>query len=549
MLRGGRVVTFAADGGAEAVAVRGGRIAYVGASAGAQAHVGPGTEVIDLRGRTLLPGIHDAHLHPLSGGRLLATPTLDYRRLGKRELLAEIAGFLARDAGAEPGGWLVVELWDATAMDEQPAKEDLDALGTARPILVVSLDGHIALASSRALALGGVGAATPDPPGGVIVRDAGGEPTGILLDSALDLVARRVPEPTAEEDVAALRAAHEALARHGVTSYMDASAGRTELAAVAALSDAGGMLVRPSAAITVSPELAEDPAAMLAHLEALRAEFARPGVAIRTAKLFLDGVIEHPTQTAALLEPYLVDGGAGGWVAGPSRGPTYFPQPVADRAVAALDAAGWQVHVHAIGDRATRSALDAFAHARDRNGATGNRHTIAHLELVHPDDLPRFAALGVLADLQLQWARRDPYTVDNLAPHLGPDRWRDLYPAAALEAAGATLCGGSDWPVDPLAPFAQIATAVTRGAGDGEAPLFPGQALSLRSSLAMHTRGGAFQLFQEDLTGQIAVGRAADLVAVDGDLLAAPLARVAEAEVVLTMVDGAIVHRAGSAAG
>ena len=419
MFRGGRVLTLAGDTRAEAVAVSGGRIAHVGSDAEAMALARAGTEVIELDGRMLLPGIHDAHLHPLSGGHLLTAPTLGYRRLDKPQFLEAIAGLLARSAHEEPDGWLCVELWEATAMDEQPTREDLDRLPTSRPILVISLDGHIALASSRALAIGGVGASTPDPAGGRIVRGPDGEPTGILLDTALDLVAGRLPERTAEQDATALRAAHEELVRQGVTSYMDASATAQELAALAAVAGDGPLPIRPSAAILVGPELAAEPAAMLAFLDDLRATYARPGVALRTVKLFFDGVIEHPTQTAALLEPYLVDRGAGHaprWEAGPSRGPTYFEPALADRAVAALDAAGWQVHVHAIGDRATRSALDAFAYARERNGRTGNRHTIAHLQLVHPADLDRFASLEVLANMQLQWARRDLYTVEHLEP-------------------------------------------------------------------------------------------------------------------------------------
>ena len=457
---GGRVVTMAGED-AEAVAVRDGRIAWVGAAADAAAHAGPATEVVDLAGRMLMPGIHDAHLHPLSGGVVLTRPTLDYARLDKPAFLDAMRGLIAREGDRAAGEWMAVDLWDATAMDEQPTRADLDALPTERPILVVALDGHIAVANSRALALAGVAAGTDDPPGGVITRDAGGEPTGILHDTAIALVEERMPAPGAEADADALRAAHEALVRAGVTSYMDASAFAPELAALAALSDRSGLLLRSSAALTIQPEQAEDPAAMLAHLEGLREEHGRPDVVLRTAKLFLDGVIEHPTQTAAMLEPYLVEED-GRWVPGPGRGPTYFAQPVLDRAVAALDAAGWQVHVHAIGDRAARSALDAFAHARERNGARGLRHTIAHLEVVDPADFPRFGALGVLANLQLQWAQRDPYTVDHLAPYLGAERWADLYPAAALQAAGAMLCGGSDWPVDPLRPFAQLESAVTR---------------------------------------------------------------------------------------
>ncbi len=542
---GGRVVTMAGDD-AEAVAVRDGTIAYVGSAAGAREHVGAGTEVVDLAGRMLMPGIHDAHLHPLSGGVVLTRPTLDYARLDKAAFLDAMRGLIARDDDRPADAWMAVDLWDATAMDEQPTRADLDALPTERPILVVALDGHIAVANSRALALAGVAAGTDDPPGGVITRDPGGEPTGILHDAAIALIEEQMPTPSAEQDADALRAAHEALVAAGVTSYMDASAFAPELAAVAALSDRGGLLVRCSSALTIQPEQAEDPAAMLAHLERLREEHGRPDVTLRTAKFFLDGVIEHPTQTAAMLEPYLVEED-GRWVPGPSRGPTYFEQPVLDGAVAALDAAGWQVHVHAIGDRATRSALDAFEHARDRNGASGLRHTIAHMEVVDPADIPRLGPLGVLANLQLQWAQRDPYTVDHLAPHLGAARWEDLYPAGALRAAGATLCGGSDWPVDPLRPFAQLETAVTRtsaGRHGAEEPLFPAQAITLRAALEMHTSASAFQLHQEALTGRIAPGLAADLIVLDRDLLAIPVGEIAQTGVELTMIGGRVVHRA-----
>ncbi len=543
VLAGGRVVTMAGPD-AEAVAVRDGRIAAVGSVDDIRPSIGPGTEVVDLVGRMLMPGIHDAHLHPLSGGVVLQRPTLDYRPLDKPAFLDTLRGLIGREPESAGDDWMTVDLWDATAMPEQPTRADLDALPTERPLLVVSLDGHIAVANSRALALAGVAAGTPDPAGGLILRDAAGEPTGILHDAAIALLEDEMPSPTAEQDAAALRAAHEELVRYGVTSYMDASAFEPELAAVAALSDAGGLLVRPSAAVTITPEQAEDPAAMLAHLDRMRATYARPDVTVRTAKFFLDGVIEHPTQTAAMLEPYLVPSGDGGWEPGDDRGPTYFPQPVLDRAVTALDAAGWQVHVHAIGDRATRSALDAFAAARERNGASGLRHTIAHVEVLHPDDAGRFAALDVLADLQLQWAQRDPYTVEHLLPYLGEERWRLLYPARTLAAAGALLCGGSDWPVDPLIPFKQISGAVLRGAVGGAEPLHPDEAISLRAALEMHTRSSAFQLHQEDETGRIEPGLAADLAVLDRDLLTVPAEEIEPTGVVMTLIGGRVVHRA-----
>ena len=549
VLRNGKVLTLAGGRQATAVAVSGGRIVYVGSNAGAQALVGAATEVIDAGGRMVMPGIHDGHTHPLAGGLALTKPTLDYRRLNKRQFVEAIRRLLERTRDQEPDGWLSVDLWDATAMDEQPTKEDLDGLATSRPILVISLDGHIAVANSRALEIGGVTASTPDPRGGSIRRGPGREPTGILLDDAIGLVLEKVPPLTPEQNAAALRAGHDAAVQQGVTSYLDASVGRTELAALAALSDQGALNLRPSVAITVSARRAADPAELLAFLDELRATYGRPDITIRTVKMFFDGVIEHPTQTAALLEPYRVNRGTRRnprFVRGRSRGPTYFRQAVANRAIAALDAAGWQVHVHAIGDRAVRSALDAFQHARRRNGRSDNRHTITHLELVHPDDFPRFKQLGVLASMQLQWAGRDSYTVDSLRPYIGR-RWRHTYPSGSLARAGATLCGGSDWPVDPLLPFRQIEMAVNRTADEVyegyPGPLFARQGLSLRASIAMHTRQSAFQLHQEQVSGQIREGLAADLLVLDRDLLGVPLKRVSKAKVELTMVGGRVVHR------
>jgi predicted amidohydrolase YtcJ len=205
------------------------------------------------------------------------------------------------------------------------------------------------------------------------------------------------------------------------------------------------------------------------------------------------------------------------------------------------------VHVHAIGDRAIRSALDSFEHARRRNGRTDNRHTITHLELIHPDDFKRFDRLDVLASMQLHWAERDTYTVDSLRPYIGKRRWRYVYPARSLARAGATLCGGSDWPVDPLLPFRQIEIAVNRKADEVyegyRKPLWAQEGLTLRQSLAMHTRNSAFQLHQEKTTGQLRTGFAADLIVLDRDILDAPLTRVSKTNVELTMVGGRVVHR------
>ena len=336
----------------------------------------------------------------------------------------------------------------------------------------------------------------------------------------------------------------------GITTCLHASASETELAALAALADRGPLPVRPHVALTVEAEEAADPATMLARVADLRSTYARPGVEIDNLKLFFDGVIEYPTQTAALLKPYRVNKGTKDdprWVRGKDRGPTYWKPGVAGPAVAAADAAGWQVHVHAIGDRAVRSALDAFEGAIAANGRTDDRHTITHLELVDPKDFPRFGKLGVLASMQMQWAERDSYTVERLRDYLGRKRWRNTYPAGSLRKAGALLCGGSDWPVDPLLPFRQIEMAVNRTADEVYAgdpkPLFRGQGIKLRAvARDAHPKLGLSAASRGPERPAVP-GLAADLVVADRDLLDVPLRKVSKAKALLTMVDGRIVHR------
>ena len=534
---------------ASAVAVRNGRIVYVGTDNGAREHAGIGTEVVNLKGRMVMPGIHDGHMHPLSGGRFLTNPSLNYAQLTLAQFLKRMANLLDRSSELEPDTWLSVGQWDAIAMATLPDRHDLDGLDTQRPIFVRSLDGHIALVNTRALDLAGITDDTPDPPDGEIDRDGNGHATGLLYDGAIGLVSSLIPPPTVAQNTASLKAAFRSMAKLGITSYLDASAGSDQLAALAAISDAGELSVRPSVALFVDASDLPDPASVLEQLDDLRASFARPDVTVNTVKLFLDGVIEYPTQTAAMIDPYRVNTGTAAhphWEPGDSVGPTYFPPGVLNPGLAALDAAGWQVHMHAIGDRAVRSGLDAIEFARDQNGDLDGRHTIAHIEAIHYEEYKRFRQLNAMACLQMQWAERDSYTMKKLKPYIGPSRWSRLYAAGSLEAAGARLCGGSDWPVDPLLPFRQIEMAVNRTADEiykgGDEPLNPTQSISLRSSIEMHTRNAAFQLHQAAATGAIARGRRADLVVIDRNLFDVKLTEVSTTKVLMTMVDGQIVH-------
>ncbi|MBM3666984.1 MAG: amidohydrolase [Actinobacteria bacterium] len=529
---------------ATAVAVRDGEIVLAGDAAEAKDLTGPATELIDAGGRTLMPGIHDGHVHALDGGRLLSAANLRGERLDLDGFLDALADMLERDGSGDPDAWLNVYGWEPLSMARSPTRDDLDRLPTKRPILVNDGSAHTSVANSRALELSAVGASAPDPEGGRLGRREDGEPDGVLWDEAIVLVSKQIPAASGEENRRALRAAHELMARRGITSYLDVWTRGPDLEAHSMLHDSGEMLVRPAISLAVTPESAPETEEMLAGLDRLRAEHGRPGIGARTAKMFLDGVIEHPAHTAAMLEPYLDESGT----PTADRGPTYFSQELTDRTVAALDAAGWQVHMHAIGDRAVRSGLDAVQSARERNGPGDRRHTIAHVQLVDPADFGRFAQLEVLPSIQAQWARWDLYTVEALRPYMGDERWRNTYPFARLQRAGARLCGGSDWPVDDeLRPFHQIATAVTRTASEDlpaqPQPLFAEEAITMEESLVAHTAGSAFQMHQEGSSGTLREGMRADLIVLDRDPLGFPPDQVHGTEVLLTAVGGEVVHR------
>jgi predicted amidohydrolase YtcJ len=554
VLTGGPVYTV--DRGrsvAQAVAIVGDRIAFVGSVDDVAGLIGPTTEVIQLEGRMVMPGIHDGHIHPLGGGQTLTACSLGYEPLTLDQMRDVIAACLAEEGDLEPDTWLEVGEWDYVAIKPPgtvPSKADLDVLDTARPIIVYALDGHVALANSRALTIAGVSSETPDPPDGEVVRDAAGEPTGLLLDGAIGLVTGSIPDPTLEQNAASLRAGLREMNRQGITSFLDASVGGSTLAAHGFLRDAGELTARSTTALFVSPEELADPAATLDRISSLRERYHGAGLSVSAVKLFFDGVMEHPTQTAALLRPYRVNTGTRAhphWEPGDDRGPTYFPRDLGVPGVTALDAAGWQVHVHAIGDRAVRSALDCFEAAKATNGTAGRRHTIAHLELVDPSDFGRFRALGVVPVMQMQWAELDSYTVDFVKPYLGARRWRWLYPTGSLTRAGAPIAGGSDWPVDPLLPLRQIEMAANRE-GDEVYPFYPGplqarERIGLDRSIAMHTLGSARQLHQDHDTGSIEAGKLADLIVLDRDIRSVPLRKVSRTRVLLTAVGGQVVHR------
>lgn len=517
---------------AQAVAVRDGQIIAVGSDEEVRVHVGEASRVVQLDGRMLLPGFHDAHIHPVDSG--LDSLECSLEGLASVEaVLDKLRECLASEN--RRGDWLVGGVWSVVLFpDGNAPKTLLDEIAPDVPIALLDENAHAVWVNSKALERAGIGPDTPDPPAGVIERDpATGEATGTLRESAAELVYRYVP---AAEDAAVLagaRLALDRLHRAGVTSVVDAAVGEQQLEAYAALADAGELDLRVLACIdlgTGSPA-ARQPAEQLI---ARRHDYRRKNLSVDCVKLFADGVLEG--ETAALLEPYV---GRPGY-----RGEPVFSADELRALVTRFDAAGLQVHVHAIGDAAVRTSLDAFESARATNGA--GRHTIAHLQLVHPDDVPRFAQLGVMANFQAVWAYPDAYVTELNRPVLGEARMRFMYPIGSIHRAGGRLVLGTDWNVSPPDPLPGIEVAVRRQdpAGELEGVLNANESLDLASSIEAYTANGAYLMQQEYETGSIEVGKAADLVVLERNLFEIPAEEIAEVRVLETWVGGRSVFSA-----
>lgn len=514
----------------EAIAAAGGRIVYAGDARGAERFRGPSTEVIDLNGKMALPGFQDSHVHLVTGGVELGLCDLNGLRT-KDEVYAAVRQYAERNPGSP---WVTGGGWDLPLFPgAHPRKEDLDALVPDRPAVLSAADGHSSWANSRALAIAGITRETPDPPGGRIERDPGtGEPTGTLRESAAGLVEKHVPPLEPEDYIKGLRAGLDMANRLGITSIIEASARDRLLDAYAALDRSGELTVRVLACLHVDPARGTAEAGRLAGLRD-----AYRGTRLRStaAKIFVDGVME--SHTAALLEDYLDRPG--------DRGrPLLEPEELEALAVA-LDAAGFQIHVHAIGDRAVRMTLDAFEAARRAGGPRDLRHHIAHLQLIDPADIPRFKALGVTANFQALWAYPDAYITDLTVPILGDARSRRLYPIGSVARSGAVIVGGSDWSVSSMDPLAAIQTALTRRAPEdppGDAWI-PEERVGLEAMLRAYTMNGAWLSHEEKTRGSLEAGKAADIVVLSRDLFEIPPSEIARAKVLLTLLEGREVFR------
>jgi len=509
---------------AEAIAILGNRVVALGTSSEIQKLAGPNTKVIDAQKRLVLPGFNDAHVHFLSGGFQLSS--VDLRDAKTPEEFAERIRVFASKLPA--GSWITGGDWDHERWPEAklPTKELIDRFTPNTPVFVSRLDGHMALANSLALKLGGVTSKTVDPPGGVVVRDVNGEPTGILKDAAQSFVWKVKPESTFEEKLIAARAASNYAARLGVTSVQDVSAG-SDVAVYQTLLDRGDLKTRIYA-MTPLPNWER-----LAKA-GIRAHFGSEMLRVGGLKAFSDGSLG--STTALFYDPYKD--------APETRGipsDEMFPEGAMLERVRGADRAGLQVLIHAIGDRANDLILSIFEQVEKENGARDRRFRIEHAQHIRPQDIPRFARDKVIASMQPYHAIDDGRWAEK---RIGSERAKTTYAFRSLLDSGATLAFGTDWTVAPLNPLLSVYGAVTRRTIDGKNPngWIPQQKITVDEAVRAYTVGSAYAEFQESVKGTITPGNLADLVILSSDIFSIDPIEIENVKVLMTIVDGRVVY-------
>ena len=521
---------------AEAIAITDGRIMWVGNSEDANQWQGEGTRTIDLGGKMVLPGFQDIHIHPVHSG-------VSYQQCA----LFDVEGVellqqrIKQCAESEPGEWIRGGGWLVTnfAPSGLPDKKLLDEIVPDRPVALKSSDGHSMWVNSLALELAGINADTQDPAGGRIDRYPNStEPSGSLQEtSAMNLVHIVEPELTQKELEAGLAYSRDHLHSLGITAVQDAMLKLTTgdayfgLPAYLALEERGELNLHVINAMYWQNDISLEeqlPAFLKARDE------STPYIHNTAIKIWQDGVIE--TETAALLEPYL------------NRGDQFVGEllnepAVLNEAVAALDAAGFQIHFHAIGDRAIRSAFDSIQAAREANGKHDNRHHISHIQLFSPEDIPRFAELDVVANFQPLWAIEDGYITDLTIPRIGEERGKFLYPIGSVQRTGARVAFGSDWYVTSANPLDGIEAAVTRLDPDGKTdePLGENEEINLAQAIENYTLNSAYVNFLDVDTGSIEIGKLADIIVLDRNLFDVPASEINQVRVIATLFRGELV--------
>ena len=538
-LNGGIYTVDSQRSWAQAVAVTGNEITYVGDNAAARQLIGPSTRVTDLEGNLMLPGFHDSHVHLMFGG-ILETGCNLTTASTLSEIREQMVG-CSTAPGSGRDGWILGGNWDREPFaGGVPHRAILDEIFPDRPVLLDSSDGHSSWLNSKALELAGIDRHTPDPAQGEIVRDPRTrEPTGVLNEKAMEIAYAAIPEPSLEESLTAIDTATALAHRYGITSIIVPGLDASMLAPFVAASRSGRLALRVLASmspINMTPGAFSDE---VYELIADRERYRGANLSPDSIKVYIDGVIE--TGTALLVDPYIEED------FDRSR-PEFYSQEELNKHFQRIDEAGMQIHVHAIGDGAVRMALDAFEAARAANGRTDNRHHIVHLQLIHPDDIARFAELDITATFQAIWAWPDYWIMDLNLPVVGPERVGRMYPIASVHRTGGRIAGGSDWSVSSLDPLDAIEVAIRRqdfDAPDEEDPpiLNAAERVDLPTMIEAYTINGAYLMGQEDVAGSIEVGKRADLVVVSRNLFEIPAAEINETQVELTLFDGEVVYQ------
>jgi len=536
VIRDGTIYTVnAARSWAQALAVRQGKLQYVGTDQGVNAYIGPKTQIVNLEGRFVLPGFHDSHVHLVLGG--LALSRCDVSGAKSVGEMLELIKSYAETNPDKPwilgGGWAQGCFPEAT-----PKKGLLDYIVPDRPVMLWDRGLHSIWVNSKTLEISGITRETPDPERGRIERDlTTGEPIGTLRETATQLVEQHIPEVTELDRVEAIRQGLKLANSFGIVSLQDAMATPEIFEAFVTADREGVLTSRIRAALYLNPD--KDLEEQIEEFLRLREAYQGPRLNAGTTKIFIDGVID--AKTAVLSEPYegmdKNDSEASGV-------PIFDPEKL-KQIVTRLDKEGFQVHMHAIGDKAIRIGLDAVEQARLMNGFQGTRHHISHLNLIHPEDLERFCKLGVIANFQPFWFKRDDYK-DIVLSFVGPKRFQWLFQIRSVMETGAVVAAGSDWNVSSFNPLDAIQVAVTRRhLDDKDGPqFFPEQRLDLASMVACYTIRGAYLNYEEKFSGSIEVGKWADFVVLDKNLFKIPVHEIHKAKVLWTFVEGKEVYRA-----
>ena len=515
---------------AEAIAVRADKIIFVGDAKSAESYKGPSTKVIDAKGKLVLPGFTDCHVHFMSGS--LGLTQVD---LTGANTIEEIQKRVKDYAAAHPTlPWITGMGWQyptfgATAL---PNKKILDDVLADRPVYLVAYDGHSSWANSKALAMAGIDRNTPDPPNGKIVRDANGEATGALKEAAGDLVERLMPKPTREERLTALRKGLHEANRLGVVRVHSAGGDFEYLDLYDELRKNGELTVRQYIAYFLDPPELKPEA--IEKIEQARKKYNDEWISGGAVKTMLDGVVE--AHTAAMLGTYADDTS--------QSGKLFWDPDKYKQAIAELDKRGLQIFTHAIGDRAVRTALDAYENAQKTNHSTDDRPRIEHIETITAEDIPRFGKLGVIASFQPLHTDPNEDTLKVWAVAAGPDRVSRAWPWRSVESTGGKLSFGSDWPVVTISPWPGVQNALTRQTAEGEPAggWVPKERINIEDAVRGYTLGAAFAGRREKTEGSLETGKLADLIILSKDLFTIEPPDILNEEVLVTMVGGKVVY-------